>query len=100
MCGGMKRTAGALLTPSAALTTTPTCCEVRVMATAKGTSACGSMQVKTCLTCRARIVKLPKWGKQNRAERQFCNRRCAAALRHGSVEERFWAKVRKGDGCW
>jgi hypothetical protein len=54
----------------------------------------------TCANCG---VEIKEWRSTRRNTRFFCSRKCHGAKKsaeHGSVADRFWAKVQKGDGCW
>ena len=49
----------------------------------------------TCLVCGAAfVVRAPS------KPQRFCTKACFDVYRLATRPERFWPKVRKGDGCW
>ena len=56
---------------------------------------------RVTVTCEQCGVSFETWPSEiARRGRSFCSRRCATDGAMVSVEARFWANVRKSDGCW
>lgn len=56
--------------------------------------------IKKCLQCEGRIKKKPTQSWREYNKRKYCSIECQVIKCYGTLEERFWAKVEKSDGCW
>lgn len=54
-------------------------------------------RVFICANCSLEFTRLIS--RMKRAKRPFCSQSCAASF-IAPLEERFWARVQKTDGCW